>query len=219
MIRRLAFFVALLVPSVATTTERMIGLVEVAAFHEISGKDGQDIPRGPVVLYVEPNIDAKIAVVVRDHKHLESREHSYEQVSAVVYDRTRNSGGDFWYKLRYFDGEKEIFGWLSQTDAGKFRSYPDIVVRDLTYLSADWDKRLFERPDTSAPFRQFEELGEYPDVRVADVKYVNEDVWFLVVVVDGNICTGGGTNIIATGWVLAYAENGSATVWYYSRGC
>ena len=48
------------------------------------------------------------------------------------------------------------------------------------------------------------------------------DLWFLVIVVKGDMFGEPGEDgitIITTGWVPAYAENGSETVWYYSRGC
>ena len=166
-------------------------------------------------------MDATVAVVVRDRKYLESKEHDYEQVSAVVYDR-KHMSDLVWYKLRYSDGKNEMFAWLSQADAGRFRMYGDLVHhKGLTYFTDNWDKRLYQRPDMSAPFTRFEELGEHPDIRVADARY-GKDLWLLIVIVNGSICGDrgdGGTTVIATGWVPAYAQNGSETVWYYSRGC
>jgi hypothetical protein len=225
MVKRLTFFVAVLFASGVNAAERMQGLVEVPALHaNLNAGGGIDTPRGPVTLFAEPSPQATVAVVVRDRRHLESREHDYEQVSAVVYEQKWDSGGGFWYKLRYSDGKTEMFGWLSHVDAGQFRRYYDLVHPGLTIFTNAWDNRLYERPEGSAPFTRFEQHGERPDVRVADARYGKDpkNLWLLVVIVNGSICGDrgdGGMTIIATGWVPAYAENGAETVWYYSRGC
>lgn len=152
-------------------------------------------------------------------EQLESREHAAEQVSAVVFDRAGADGGGFWYELRYSEGGESLSGWLSPGAAGPFRSFVEVIHGGLTYFTADWDRRLFERPDQNAPSRSFQALGERPDVKVADARCAGEDLWLLVVLVRGNLCDGGGTEIVATGWVPAYADDGGVTVWHFARGC
>ncbi len=224
MVGRFTFFVALLFASGVNASEFMDGLLEIPALHKNLNDGRSGAPIGPVTLFAEPSLQATVAVVVRDWRHLESREHGYEQVSAVVYKREDNAGGGSWYKLRYSDGNKEMFGWLSEADAGEFRMYLELVRTSMTFFTDAWDKRLYQRPDISAPFTRFEQLGKRPSMRVADVRYSKDlkDLWLLVVIVNGSICGDsgdGGTSVIATGWVPAYAETGSETVWYYSRDC
>jgi len=224
MVGYITFFVLLLIAAGVNAAERMNGLVEIPALHANLKADGPDMPRGPVVLFTEPSLQAPVAVVVRDRKHLESREHGYEQVSAVVYDIKYHLDVP-WYKLRYSDGKNEMFAWLSQANAGQFRMYYDLVAKSLTHFTDAWDKRVYQLPDASAPFTRYDQFGKYKSVAVADARYGKDlkDLWLLVVIVDGSICHGpgdpDGTTILATGWVPAYAESGSETVWYSSRGC
>jgi len=212
----LALFAFLLSPD--AQSERILGLVEIPVLHGVN--EGKlDRAMSPVALYLGPSHDSEVAIVVRDRKQLESREHSYEAVSAVVYGYKRDSGSRLWYKLKYSHDGKTLFGWLSHGNTGTYRQLHTILETGLTFFTDNWDQKIYELPDFSANSKSFPELGERADVQVADTAFRGDDLWFLVVLIRGNYCSGGGTEIIASGWVPAYAENDKLTVWHYSRGC
>ena len=216
MVSRFVLVVLLALPSPAGATERILGLVEVPALF-VNADQGQK-PKGPVPLFVEPSQNAEVAAIVRDWQQLEYREHDGEMASAVVYGQHFAQGSGTWYRLRSSQGGKQVSGWLSPGDAGTFRRVLEIVRSGLTYLTNDWDKRLYEQPDPTSRFKLLEHLGNHPDVSVASAWGSPEDPWLLIVIRDGNICSGG-TRIIATGWVPAYSASGAVAVWHYSRGC
>lgn len=220
MNKLLALSLAVWVAVPAMSGDRMVGLVEIPALHRVNAT-GPDRPSGPVPLFAKPEMGADVAVVVRERRELESREHDYEQVSAVVYDREGSSGGGFWFKLRHVREGEETFGWLSQGDAGKYRHIGGLIgSAGLTYFTKEWDGRLYARPDRESTSSQFTDLADRPSVKVAATHYIEKELWLLVVRVKGTFCSdGGGREILGTGWVPAYSENGRMNVWYYSRGC
>ena len=215
VMRLLFLLLSMAVATSANASEKLLGLVEVPALHSLLNRGGPDEPVGPVPLFTKPDHSADVAAVVRDRRHLDSGEHGYEQVSAAVYGLGANAGGGFWYKLKYLHGEETLFAWLNQADAGQYRPLTELLRGGLTHFTENWDGRLYEAPDLASPSRSL--AGS--DVRVASFHGVPGDLWVLVVLVKGNICTGGGTEIIATGWVPANAKSGAATIWYSSRGC
>jgi len=214
MVRLFVCVVAILCRTEANAAERIVGLVEVPALNNLAGK-----PSGPVALFVGPSIESEVAVVVREWRHLESRERNSEAVVAVVYEYKVTSG--VWFKVRYSDGQKSLYGWLSAANAGKFSWYHQIVSGAMTYFTAAWDKRLYQHPNVQAPYQEFSRFSEYTGVRVADSRGMGADLWFLVVILEKSNCAFGeeGSTIIATGWVPGYAEDGAETIWHYARGC
>jgi hypothetical protein len=215
MVRFFVCCVAILIGSGANAAEHIVGVVEVPALHNnLAGG-----PSGPVPLFAEPSMQSEVAVVVREWRHLEYRDVNAEAVAAVVYDYKVTSG--VWFKVRYSDGHKSLYGWLSGANAGKFSWYFHIVRDTMTFFTAAWDKRLYQHPNVRAPSRQFPQFGEHTGVRVADSRGMGKDLWFLVVILEKSNCAFNdeGTTIIATGWVPAYADSGAETIWHYARGC
>jgi len=208
-----------LVLSPCAQSERILGLLEIPVLHSQVNEGTLDRALGPVVLFSKPSDNSEIVAVVRDRKQLESREHGYEQISAGVYGYQRDSESRLWYKLRYSDNTKTRYGWLNHGSAGTYRLIYQIVDNGLTYFTHDWDRKIYRLPDITATTQSFPKLEEKANVRVADTTFRGDDLWFLVVLVQGSYCSGGGTEIIASGWVPAYAENDELTVWHYSRGC
>jgi hypothetical protein len=217
--RSLLLFLTL-APVLGIAQERIRGLVEIPALHGSVNSGGPDIAVGPVPLFAEPSQESAIAVVVLNRGQLESREHGYEQVSAAVYALEANAGGGLWYKLRHTVGERTVFGWLNQADAGNYRDLHSRVLDGLAYLTDEWNRRMFEAPRLDAPSRVFDGLEERPGARVIDVHYERggSEPWYLLALVRGS-CSGEPLEIVATGWVPAYTDTGGNTVWYYSRGC
>jgi hypothetical protein len=200
--------------------QRLIGLLEIAALRPLdSGKP--DTAASPVTLRNEPHQDAPVAAEVNDYRELVTREHGYEENSAVVYSRSFESGGRTWYKLGYSVGDNSGFGWLDPASRSIFRDNYDLVSRRMAYLTPDWDKRLHARPDSQSPARTPGGIAEEaPAVKVLDLwtdRATMED-WYLVAMMNGH-CGDGPPEVIAAGWVRAFAPNGGNTVWFYSRGC
>lgn len=215
----MALCAALLLPA-AVAQERIIGLVEIPALHRQVNEGGIDAPSEPVALRVQPVRDSGVAIVVRERRQLESREHGYEQVSAAVYERVYALTGDVWYRLRYEAAGDAGDGWLEHADGMQYRETSVLVTGGLAYLTAEWDRRLWERPTAGAAFQSLDLPDIAPAVKVIDVftPAGSEEPWYLLAVVAG-ICTGEPIEVITTGWVPAYAESGASNVWFYSRGC
>jgi hypothetical protein len=216
-VKTLALLLVLL-PASLMAQDRIVGLVEIPALHSRLNAGLPDATIGPVTLFAEPNQEAEVAIVLRNRKQLESREHGYDQISAAVYDVEGDPSGFSWYRLRYIDAEEPIFGWLNQADAGEYRDVHMLIGSGLAYLTNEWDRRIFEGPKSDAPARAFEGLEAEPDVRIIDVRSEGGERWYLLALVRGS-CTGDPLEVSATGWVPAYAGTGGNTVWYRSRGC
>jgi hypothetical protein len=211
-------FIAL-VPLSAVGQNSIEGLVEIPALHSRVNSGARGTAIGPVPLFAAPNDTSDVSVVVRDRRELESREHGYEQISAVVYSREANSGGGFWYQVRFIGEGGPSFAWLNQTAAGTYRMVQELVRSGLAFLTADWDGRLFEAPSTGSPAQFFPDLDQRQGVRVIDsYQRGGEALWYLLAIVRGT-CDVGPIEVIATGWVPAHSSSGGDTVWYHSRGC
>ena len=147
--------------------------------------------------------------------------------SAVFYELRHTSDSGVWFKVRYRIDSNYSVAWLKGADTGQIHLYPELVHRHMhfSYFTGSWDKRVFKQPNRSSPSTLYDKSGERQSVLVADVRRSAKDpkdVWFLIVIVNGDICgdpVNDGMTIITTGWVPAYADDGSETVWYYSRGC
>lgn len=204
----------------ALAQERIIGLVEITALHGQVNDGSTDAPIEPVALRVHPVRDSGVAIVVRDRHQLESREHGYEQVSAAVYERRYAPAGGLWYRLRYEAAGDVGYGWLEHTDGMQYRETAALVTGGLAYLTAEWDRRLWERPAADAAVRMLDLLDPAPAVKVIDVftSPGSQEPWYLVAIVTG-ACTGEPIEVVTTAWVPAYAESGANNVWFYSRGC
>lgn len=207
-------------PALASPQERIIGLVEVPALHESVNSGLEDAPRGIVTLRAEPDPESAAVVSIRDRRELDSREHSYEQVSAVVYATAPGSQGELWYKVRYTVAEKTGFGWLSPHEAGPYREASSLIVEGMSYLTEDWDRRLFQKPDAASRETKFDGPERQPSVRILEVYHppATQDPWYLLAIVRG-ACTGEPVEILAAGWVPAYTPAGLNATWFYSRGC
>jgi len=210
-----------LLPLSAVAQERILGLLEIPVLHAGLNEGNTrfaDQATGSVTLYIEPNINSEVVAVVRDRRELESGEHGYELVSAVVFDQAGDARNGFYYQLRT-TGEDPVFGWIWQGDAGLFRSLTTLIsTHGLGYLTDSWDGKLYEDPGWDSATSTFSELGERPDFRLISLYNVGSERWYLVALVRGS-CTGDPLEVISTGWIPEYAESGGNTAWYYSRGC
>lgn len=201
---------------------RIIGLVEIPALHAGVNAGTQDVATAPVTLHAGPDEDSAKVATILHRNQLVSREHDYEQVSAAVYSRASDSGSGTWFRLGYAVGDSTGYGWLSPASSADYHDVRSLVSHGLAYMTDDWDRRLFARPGSGTEVRAVEGLDPklQPGARILSIwndRTTGED-WYLLAVVRGQ-CSGEPLEVVATGWVQAYAPNGSNTVWYYSRGC
>jgi hypothetical protein len=212
---------SLTLTAAAAAQERVIGLLEIPALHRGVNELDDDRPLGPVTLYAEPLRDSTPNFVVRDRRELESREHDYEQVSAVVSE-VRQVDFRVWFRL-HFDARGETgYGWINEENAGKYRTAHSLVsAKGLTYLTDAWDGRLFEAPRSDAATTSFSKpTGEFRQVRILDDydRTEGRDRWYLVVLVSDR-CSAEPLEILGFGWVPEFSTARENTVWFYSRGC
>lgn len=204
---------------------RVIGLVEIP---RLFGADGdQRLSDSAVMLFHEPSERSTAAVTVRSRDDIEVREHGYERLSAVAYERRAG-----WYLLR---AKRDRFAWLLPKDAGEFRPYPQLLSESLSFLTVDWDRALHDRPggriarrvptqpdpSTGDPDWTFGNEARRPnDVSIVELRQ-HQGLWWVHVRVGPSICESGTDTppVIAEGWVPAYSKAGNPTLWFYSRGC
>lgn len=205
---------------------RVIGLVEIPRLFPAQDRDAR--PHEVAVnLYQDPVASSPIAMTIRDPERIDTREHGYEEVSGVVYERRGR-----WYLLR--SGTR--FAWLPPADAGAFRPYPELLKERLTYLTRDWDRALHVAPGghvsakvptvpsdqpLGEPYQDFGDTGADPsDVTVLDQRQ-DAGEWWLRVRLEPSVCRTAPEppRVIGEGWVPAYGASGRPTVWFFSRGC
>jgi hypothetical protein len=216
---------------------RLIGLVELPGVFGTRSQDGppgQNPPIGPVALrvFARPG-DREPFAVVTDGEQVRAAAHGYEESSAVVYARR---GGWFEIGLR---GLNQPAGWVAPADTRTFRTLEALLTDGLTYVTAGWDRRLFERPTVEARATLFprapenlaadlmtdeDVLGFWPapdetGVIVLETRQVRGRLWLKVSLHEHTcISTSSGPGL-ATGWIPAQSAEGHTNVWFYSRGC
>ena len=142
---------------------------------------------------------------------LETREHAYEESSAVVYGL---EGG--WVLVGLRDGGR---AWLRRR-LGEFLPLEPLLRDRLTYLTDAWDGTLRFAPDAAATPERIPRRGgdeREPPVRLLGTRMVNGELWLEVEVLD-QVCEGDEPRPVAKGWLRAWRDAKPA-VWYYSRGC
>jgi hypothetical protein len=189
---------------------RVIGLVEIPSVLS----EPQAAARRAVTLRTEPSDAAPVACVVRAAEDVDTREHGYEELSAVVYE-TRTG----WYGLRCH-GSGDRLAWLPAKDTGPFRPLEELVQHGLAYLTTQWDRSLYEKPRRSAASHRLRLASREPDITVADSTVVDGELWLLVIVFGEGRCRAEEPGpVVDAGWIPAHAANGESAAWFYSRGC
>lgn len=193
----------------AVESPRIIGLVEIPS---VLGD-----PEGPghraVTLRTDPLETAPVSCVARGADDLETREHGYEEVSAVVYDSKTG-----WYGVRCRGADR--LAWLAVSEAGQYRPLEELVQHGLAYLTAQWNRVLYQKPHRSAASHRVRVETSEPDITVADTAMVDEELWLLVIVYGEGRCTADEPGpVLDAGWTPAHTRNGDSTAWFHSRGC
>jgi hypothetical protein len=199
----------LLAAFLAVDSPRIVGLLEIPSV--LGSADAA--ARGAVTLRTEPSNMAPVACVARAAGDLETREHGYEELSAVVYDSKTG-----WYGLRCRRDNR--LGWLAGSDAGTFHPLEELVQHGLAYLTAEWDRNLYQKPRRTAASHRVRVEAQQPDITVADTANVDGEVWLLVIVYGEGRCTAEEPGaVLDVGWTPAHAGSGDVAAWFYSRGC
>ncbi len=199
-----------LVALLAIGPPRITGLVEIPS---VLGNPEAPV-HGAVTLRAEPSDTAPVACVVRAASDVETREHGYEELSAVVYD-SRNG----WHGVRCHGGGDSL-AWLAPKDAGTFRPVEELVQHGLAYLTTEWDRNLYQRPRRTAASHHVQVDTRQPDITVADTAIVDGELWLLVIVYGDGRCTADEPGAVRdAGWTPAHDRSGAVAAWFYSRGC
>jgi hypothetical protein len=194
----------------AERTPHLIGLVEIPS---VLGDSSASAHR-PVTLRTEASGTAPVACIVRTADDLETREHGYEELSAVVYESKTG-----WYRVRCTSGGARP-AWLAAGDGGTFRPLEELVKDGLAYLTPEWDRSLYQRPRRTAGSHRVRVAAEQPDITVADTTEVDGELWLLVIVYAEGRCTAAEpAAVLDAGWTPAHSTTGGTTAWFYSRGC
>lgn len=222
----LIFCMVVLFASGVNAAERLVGLVEIPVFHGGNYEEALKHPKGSVRIFEEPSGTASVVAVMNDFTQLEARHHDYEMLSAVFYELRHTSDSGAWFKVRYRLKDEYSFAWLKGADAGKIHTYFELAHSHPSYFTKSWDKRVFQLPNKSSTTTIYTNLGERQHVVVASASgsYMgrknSHDLWFLIVIIKGDMMgDDDDMTIIGTGWVPAYAEDGSETVWFNAAGC
>jgi hypothetical protein len=194
----------------ADAAAHLVGLVEIPA---VLG-DSAAPTHHSVTLRTAASETSPIACVVGTPNDLETREHGYEELSAVVYDTKPG-----WYRIRCHSNGG-TFAWLAAADGGTFHSLEELVQHGLAYLTAEWDRSLYQRPRRTAASHRVRVVAQQPDIAVADTVVVDGELWLLVIVYGEGRCTAEEpAPVLDAGWTPAHSLGGALTAWFYSRGC
>jgi hypothetical protein len=194
----------------------IIGSVEIPALFDESSRKSSNA-RALVTLHSRPSEGAPPVVVVKDRTVLETLEYGYEELSVGVLEISWQNN-ERWYLVQYKSGDRTEKGWLSPRDAGTFRFLLNILQGRMGFLTSAWDRVLYRAPKIDAAKESLPKLSDKPDVVVATGAGDPQQLWLLVVLLDGTICTGGSRAVLAAGWIPAHSA-GQVTTWHYSRGC
>jgi hypothetical protein len=211
----------------AAGNDRIVGLVEIPKVFGTTDRNGPPGQKPPtlassVPLHAKPGGRAA-NITIRDSKELLSREHGYEERSAVVFEE---KGG--WYLVEAKQGR----GWLAPESAGPFRSVRQLIL-SARYLTGDWNRRIWTKPSGAAPGEAVpipaQERGSYESWQVAvagadvqEIKEVDGELWARVNVYHPDLrCESGDSSPkpFRTGWVPLYSSGGALNLWIFSRGC
>lgn len=143
----------------------------------------------------------------------ETREHGYEEASAVVYGIADEGR---WLLVGLRDSGR---AWMRR-DAGELLPIEALLRDRLTHLTEDWDRSLRFAPHAGSTPQAVRGLARDADdvpARLLGTRVVDGRLWLEVEVLD-RICEGDTPEIVAYGWVPAWT-GGKPTMWFYSRGC
>lgn len=235
--KRIALFIVCLLFNVrmAAAADRIAGLL---ALPEVFGGGScatfvpEDIP-----LYASPNDARPIAeirvdqnwsfaphggcegLVVRVHQgerkqELPTLEYDYEMPAAIVLEHH-----DRWFRIRLH----EQSAWLKASVVDEFMPLSDLFEEfvGVTTINKSFSGRLVGSPGAiTGPI--LPRVAPNQPVRVIEIRESLGRSWVQLEVLSNSACTAGKDGppeVIATGWLPMYDNDGEPTVWFSSRGC
>lgn len=180
----------------------VIGLLEVPQLFR------GDSLRRELEVYASPDPHAqKRKITLR--RELILREHAYEEESLAVL---RQSGS--WLEIALADGT----GWIRTPGGSRFRGLEELLSNNLSYLTKDWDGKLWDDPSDPAT-RQFKRSTPEPPVSILATRWIDGALWIQVRILDATICETRTPRVLDSGWLPAYSPAGAPNLWFHSRGC
>ncbi|HEU4830042.1 MAG TPA: hypothetical protein VFT04_12690 [Gemmatimonadales bacterium] len=141
----------------------------------------------------------------------ETREHGYEESSAVVY----GASGP-WVLVGLADSGRT---WLRR-DRGALIPLEALLREGLSHLTDAWDGTLRFAPDAASsvvPIPHAGDAGEDVPAVLLGTRMVDGTLWLEIEVLD-QICGADTSRAVAKGWIPAWT-GGKPTMWFHSRGC
>ncbi len=185
--------------------DSLIGLVTIPA---LTG----DGPPRPVTAYAEATGQCGRRVLT-DRSDIVMREASYEQPAAVLHEIHASR-----YRIALADAPSGVNAWVPRESVGEYWPLVDLLPNRLTYLTADWDGRIWPFPGAGSP-RLLGPSDAEPAVEVVGSTDIGGSTWFEVRVLDSDPCAGGTPEPAHRGWIPAWNSAGKLSIWFHSRGC
>jgi hypothetical protein len=140
-------------------------------------------------------------------------ESGYEQPALAAL--ATEPGG--WVKV--ITSQKGNAGWV-RSDEG-FAPLAELLSADrLTYVTPDWDGKIYPDPSAAAFTRFAAPSAEQREVhfKTLDTQVLDGKLWLKIQLIS-NPCSEEEVRELATGWIPAEAPDGAVWAWFYSRGC
>ena len=164
-----------------------------------------------------PSSESEIIFQLDNLDATEAYEWDYEQRGLAVY-AYEHDGTDSWYRVRIKVNAR--FGWVKGHKDLRFHGLSELVTNSLSYLTSEWDRRVFSDPVMSKSALKLAARGSEVPISVASTAMVEGKLWILVVVLQESPCSSSDAPpVLAAGWVPALSDRGQLNVWFYSRGC
>ncbi len=183
----------------------LLGLGEIAGV----GEGVEELP-APLSVRQRPEPSAP-ARSIRSLTEFATRELSYEQPALLVY--AVEAG---WLQVALANNKRV---WVSG-DQVRLHPLEIVVLQRLSYLSRDWDGKVWSEPAAALTAELPPTPGVERSVRVRDARRHQGRSWLQVEIYDRSECESGPPpQVVASGWVPAHQASGEPLVWFYSRGC
>jgi hypothetical protein len=167
-----------------------------------------------------PDCEETEAIVRRVDKNsigpLPTDESGYEYTKAVVYEQQGS-----WFRIGIPGGS----AWIDRPNSEGFMPYPEDLTSDsfLTYLRPNWDGKIWAEAGSGtpvmAPAGWRAHAKEDIAVHVESIQTVQGQKWIRIRF-EKEVCgkTFGDLPPLE-GWIPAYRDARTTSVWFWSRGC
>jgi hypothetical protein len=134
-------------------------------------------------------------------------EDGYEEAAFVMVARSGH-----WARIRLDRGS----GWIRLAKEDEVVLYGDLVTNRMAELTPAWNARIYSKPGGRS--RSFAHTKSR-SVTVVGWRRFGGELWFRIVLLSNDQCSGREPHEIASGWVRAYSAKRQPVVMHFSRGC